>query len=242
MNIIKLSAINSTNDYLKELLATRYVENFTVVTTENQTGGRGQMGTTWAVEPGKNLTFSLLVKDLLPTVNNIFSLNAGVAVAIAKALVSTGIPGISIKWPNDILAGNKKLGGILIENSIKSDGEIFSVIGIGINVNQQNFEGLPKATSLSLAAGRALDKDAILVAILDNIKLAVSRLINKDENGIWDDYHSLLYKKGVPMPFEKGGRTFMGIIQSVTPNGSLRVCLEDETMAEYGIKEVQLLY
>jgi BirA family transcriptional regulator, biotin operon repressor / biotin---[acetyl-CoA-carboxylase] ligase len=242
MNIIKLSAINSTNDYLKELLATRYVENFTVITTENQTGGRGQMGTVWAVEAGKNLTFSLLVKDLLPTVNNIFSLNAGVAVAIAKALVSTGILGITIKWPNDILAGNKKLGGILIENSIKSDGEIFSVIGIGINVNQQNFEGLPKATSLSLAVGRQLDKDAIMITILEEIKRAVSRLANKDEKGVWDDYHALLYKKSIPMPFEKDGKTFMGIIESVTRNGVLRVRLEDESVAEYGIKEVQLLY
>ncbi|MFP9099216.1 biotin--[acetyl-CoA-carboxylase] ligase [Flavobacterium sp. RHBU_24] len=242
MNIIKLSAINSTNDYLKELLATRYVENFTVVTAENQTGGRGQMGTAWAVEPGKNLTFSLLVKDLLPNVNTIFSLNAGVAVGISKALVSTGIPGIIIKWPNDILAGNKKVGGILIENSIKSDGEIFSVIGIGVNVNQQNFEGLPKASSLALFTGREIDKEELLVAILEEIKRAVSRLINKDEKGIWDDYHSLLYKKGLPMPFEKAGKTFMGIIESVTPNGSLRVRLEDETVSEYGIKEVQLLY
>jgi len=242
MNIIKLSAINSTNDYLKGLLATRYVENFTVVTAENQTGGRGQMGTTWAVEAGKNLTFSLLVKDLLPNVNNIFSLNAGVAVAIANALVSTGIPGICIKWPNDILAGNKKVGGILIENSIKSDGEIFSVIGIGINVNQQNFDGLPKASSLSLTANKKLDKEVIMIAILEEIKRAVSRLANKDEGGIWDDYHTLLYKRGVPMPFDQGGKTFMGIIESVTPNGSLRICLEDETVAEYGIKEVQLLY
>lgn len=242
MNIIKLSAINSTNDYLKELLATRHVENFTVAVAEHQTAGRGQMGSQWNAEPGKNLTFSLLVKDLLPDVNAVFGLNAAIAVSIAEGLATFNIPGLSVKWPNDILAGNKKLGGVLIENSIKSNGEIYSVIGIGINVNQQNFDGLPKATSLFEAAGREFDKESIMNAILQKIKQNTALVLGGNIDALWNSYHNKLYKKGVPMPFDKDGRHFMGIIEGVSKNGSLQVRLENDTVAEYGLKEVQLLY
>lgn len=150
MNIIKLSAINSTNDYLKKLSAGQYLENFTVVVAEHQTAGKGQMGAKWSVVPGKNLTFSVLIKDLLLEINEIFNLNAAVAISITETLESFNIPDICIKWPNDILAGNKKIGGVLIENSIKNNGEIFSIVGIGLNINQLDFENLPKASSLAV--------------------------------------------------------------------------------------------
>ena len=242
MNIIKLNAINSTNDYLKELFATRHVENLTVVTAETQTAGRGQMGSQWNTEAGKNLTFSVLVKDLLLDINEIFTLNAAVANAVAATLNSLAIPSVSIKWPNDILAGNKKLGGILIENSIRNGGEIYSVIGIGLNVNQRQFDGLPKASSMALAAGRDYDRDAVLTAILGQLKPAVAKVLHKDTESIWENYHRQLFRKGIPTPFEKDGRQFMGIIRGVTKNGSLEVQLEDDTVIGFGIKEVQLLY
>jgi len=242
MNIIKLSAINSTNDYLKELTTVQYVENFTIVTAENQTAGRGQMGAKWNVEPGKNLTFSVLIKDLLLQINEIFSLNAAVAVSVADALETFYNGDISIKWPNDILAGNKKIGGILIENSIKNSGEISSVVGIGLNINQQLFDGLSKATSLALLSGREYDKDAIMISVAENLKRNVAALLHKDSDAIWQKYHKKLYKKDVPMPFEKQENRFMGIIKGVSKSGTLIVQLDDETVAEYGIKEVQLLY
>ncbi|MEL1244194.1 biotin--[acetyl-CoA-carboxylase] ligase [Flavobacterium sp. DGU11] len=242
MNIIKLSAINSTNDYLKGLLGERYVENFTVVAAENQTQGRGQMGAKWDAEPGKNLTFSVLVKDLLLEINEIFSLNAAVAVGITEAIQEFIKKEICIKWPNDILAGNHKIGGILIENSIKNNGEIYSIIGIGINVNQKDFTGLPKASSLAVAEGKVFDKDAIMVAIVEKLKRNVSRILNKDTATVWDNYHQKLYKKDVPMPFEKDGQRFMGIIKGVSRDGNLEVQLEDNSVASFGLKEVVLLY
>ncbi|WP_297332994.1 biotin--[acetyl-CoA-carboxylase] ligase [Flavobacterium sp.] len=242
MNIIKLSAINSTNDYLKELSATQYVDNFTIVAAGHQTRGRGQMGTQWDTEPGKNLTFSILIKDLLTEVASIFYLNAAVAVSIADALAVFKIPQISIKWPNDILAGNKKLGGILIENNIRSSGEIFSIAGIGLNVNQQSFPGLPKATSMAVAAGREFDIDAVMLLIAEKLKHNVQRLLHHDETYIWNSYLQQLYKKNVPMTFQKNDQKFMGIIKGVSFNGNLQVQLDDETIAEYSLKEVQLLY
>jgi len=242
MNIIKLNAINSTNDYLKSLSSSQYVENFTIVTADNQTAGRGQMGAKWNVEPGKNLTFSILVKDLLLDIKEIFYLNAGVAVSIVQALESLSINDLSIKWPNDILAGNKKIGGILIENSIKNSGEIYSIIGIGLNVNQKEFNGLAKASSLALLTGREHDKEVLMTAIAENLRRNVAALMHKESDLIWNNYHKMLFKKNLPMPFEKEGKHFMGIIKGVSKTGNLMVQLEDETLAEYGLKEVQLLY
>ncbi|KGO79038.1 biotin--[acetyl-CoA-carboxylase] ligase [Flavobacterium beibuense] len=242
MNIIKLSAIASTNDYLKSLSTTQYLENFTIVVAEHQTAGKGQMGAKWDVQPGKNLTFSVLVKDLLLGINEIFNLNAAVAVSIIEALEENNVKELAIKWPNDILAGNKKIGGVLIENSIKNNGEIFSIVGIGLNVNQADFEGLPKASSVAVATGYEHDKTVLLKAIVENLQRNVAALLHKNAAPIWTKYHKKLYKKGVPMPFEKDGQRFMGIIQDVNSSGNLLLLLEDDTVAEFKIKELQMLY
>lgn len=243
MNIIKLDAINSTNDYLKKLLQRQFVENFTIVTAENQTNGRGQMGSQWNVEEGKNLTFSVLVKDLLLEINHIFHLNVAVAVSIVEALSFLEIKDLAIKWPNDILAEAKKIGGILIENSIKSDGEIFSIVGIGLNINQKNFGDLPKASSLAVLKNQEFDKSEILTTILQNLGRNISMIMNKNTDPIWEKYHSVLYKNGIPMPFENAqNEKFMGIIQGVSQTGKLQVKLENNSVKSFEIKEVKMLY
>lgn len=243
MNIIKLDAINSTNDYIKMLLARQFVENFTIVSAENQTSGRGQMGSAWDVEGGKNLTFSVLVRDLLIEINQIFHLNVAVAVSIIEALSFYEIKELSIKWPNDILAEGKKIGGILIENSIKSNGEIFSIVGIGLNVNQKNFENLPKASSLSVLKNQEFEKQEIFASVLQNLGRNISLVMNGNTEQIWDKYHQFLYKKGVPMPFENAqNEKFMGIIQGVSQSGKLEVKVDNEAIKSFEIKEVKMLY
>lgn len=242
MNIIKLSATSSTNDYLKELKFERNVENFTVVVAEHQTAGKGQMGAQWTVEPGKNLTFSILIKDVLSDINHIFNLNVAVAISIIQALKEFDIPHLSIKWPNDILAGNKKTGGILIENAIKSGGEIQSIIGIGLNINQTDFEGLPKASSLAVVTGHSFDKEQVMLGILSALKPNVAAVSQDNAGHLWEAYHSLLFKKDVPAIFEKDGNRFMGIIQGVSDTGNLRILLENDSIAEFGLKEIALLY
>lgn len=242
MNIIKLSAINSTNEYLKGLLHERHLENFTVVVAETQTEGKGQMGAKWVSEAGKNLTMSVLVKDLLLNIQSIFLLNAATAVSIAQAVGKFGVADTAVKWPNDILSEGKKVGGILIENSIRTNGEIYSVIGVGLNVNQSDFSSLPKASSLAVRAGREFDKNEVMAEILTCLKRNVALLMSDGGETLWKEYHDRLFKKGAPMPFEKDGRQFMGIIKGVSPVGTLQVLLEDDTIAEYNIKEVQLLY
>ena len=150
MSLIKLSAIDSTNDYLKVLSRNQIIENFTTVVAEKQTQGKGQMGATWISEEGKNLIMSILVKDYLIHTNAIFNLNIAFSLAVITALKKKNIPDLSIKWPNDILSGGKKISGILIENSIKSNKIYSTIIGTGINISQ---EGRIKLTRLLAKLG-----------------------------------------------------------------------------------------
>ena len=140
MKLIKLDATDSTNEFLKGLSSNQILENFTVVTAENQTKGKGQMGSVWDSEPSKNLIMSVLINGFVTDINQIFDINIVVSVSVIQVLEDLNIPELSIKWPNDIMSYNKKIGGILIENSIKSDGSINSIAGLGLNLNQVNFE------------------------------------------------------------------------------------------------------
>jgi BirA family biotin operon repressor/biotin-[acetyl-CoA-carboxylase] ligase len=242
MNLVKLDAIDSTNEFLKRMATEKSIENFTVVTAENQTKGKGQMGAVWTSETGKNLIMSILVKEFLFDANRIFHLNIAVSVAIIQALEAFKIPKLSIKWPNDIMSDTKKIGGILIENSIKSDGAIFSIVGLGLNVNQTQFENLPRASSLALICDTVFDKEMILHHIVENMKWNL-KASNATSEALQHIYTNLLFKKGIPMPFEnQNGTRFMGIIQGITPFGKLLILLEDDTQSDFDIKEITMLY
>lgn len=242
MKLIKLDAIDSTNDFLKGLSATEELENFTVVTAENQTKGRGQMGAVWNSEKSKNLIMSVFVKDLLVGVEAIYNFNIATTLTLIQVLKTFNIPNLSIKWPNDIMSANSKIAGILIENSFKSDGTISSVIGIGLNVNQTDFENLPKASSMAVVVNSTFDKDELVVLIVERLKVNLG-LVASNPQYLWNEYFKLLFKKGIPMPFKtETEKAFMGIIQGVTQKGKLVVLLEDDTFAEYDVKEIQMLY
>lgn len=242
MKLIKLDAIDSTNDFLKALSSTDELDNFTVVTAENQTKGKGQMGAKWKSESGKNLIMSVLVKDFLYHNEQVFNLNIIVSLSIIKVLKSLNIPDLSIKWPNDIMSYNKKIGGILIENTIKSDGRIVSVVGFGLNVNQTNFDDLPTASSLAVLAKKTFDKEIFPNLIVQEFQEKI--VAWKTEKALfWQNYVDSLFKKGIPMPFKNlEDKNFMGIIQGVSPIGKLLILLEDDSVAEFEIKEVKMLY
>src|SRR5659263_304534 len=194
MKLIKLDAIDSTNEFLKGLSSNQTVENFTVVTAENQTKGKGQMGSVWASEPSKNLIMSVLIKYFLLDSSQIFNINIAVSASILQALEECNIPELSIKWPNDIMSYNKKIGGILIENSIKSNGTILSIVGLGLNVNQTNFEHLPKASSLAVICKTNFDKEELLLKIVEKLEQNI-KLWNQNSDIMWSNYTDKLLKK-----------------------------------------------
>jgi BirA family biotin operon repressor/biotin-[acetyl-CoA-carboxylase] ligase len=243
MRRIKLNATDSTNDFLKRLAMNQTLENFTVVSAQNQLKGRGQMGSVWTSEEGKNLTFSVLLSSVLENVDSIYILNIAVAVAVLEVLKKENIPELKIKWPNDIMSANKKVGGILIENIIKTTKDIQSIIGIGLNVNQKKFDGLPQASSLCLTTGQFYDCDELLAKIVNQLKLNVSAMRAGGQNELWKKYHQFLYKKDIPSAFEnKEGLKFMGIIKGVLPNGQLEVLMEDDLLLYFNLKELKMLY
>ncbi|WP_298121305.1 biotin--[acetyl-CoA-carboxylase] ligase [Flavobacterium sp.] len=243
MKIIKLNAIDSTNDFLKNMTRNEVVENFTVVVTQNQTKGKGQMGSTWNSEIGKNLIMSILVKEILNEIDKIFHLNIAVSLAVIQVLEELKIPKVSIKWPNDIMSDNKKIAGILIENSFKSDNTIDSIVGIGLNVNQKEFSSLPKASSLSVITDSEFDLDIILDKILFQIKRNCALISSNQNAHLWKNYHDNLFKKGLPMAFEDVNKNqFMGIIQEVSVDGKLKLLLEDDSFKFYELKQIQMLY
>ncbi len=243
MQIIKLSATESTNTYLKELASVKNLADLTVVVTENQTKGRGQMNGLWESEKGKNLTFSVLKKINNLAIQDQFLISICVSLAVYKTLIALKIPDVKVKWPNDILSGNFKICGILIENSISGFRITSSVIGIGLNVNQITFENQPKAASLYSLLGKEIDLENLLKTILTNLEVYLSNISSNNWNSLLYEYHTILFKKDALSQFVLENDTvFSGTILGVTKEGKLRVRLEGDRVREFALKEISLRY
>lgn len=243
MRIIKLNAINSTNSYLKKLCTTESVDDYTAVITENQTQGRGQMGTIWNSEASKNLTFSVFKELSGFQFEAPFYISMVVALSILKTLDALSIPRLSVKWPNDILSADKKICGVLIENVIKQHTINASIIGIGLNVNQVMFENLPQASSLKLISGKEYDLNELVITIINHLKDYFLLLKDEKFSEIKNEYELHLFRKNKPSTFKDAeGVMFSGFIKSVSSTGNLQVLLEDNILKEFDLKAITLLY
>lgn len=237
MQLIKLNATDSTNTYLKELMASQSLEDLTAVVAKNQKKGRGQMGSQWLSVPHKNLTFSVLKKGNHFAMDNPFLLNIVTSLAIYDVLENLAIPELTIKWPNDIMSGTRKICGILIENVLSGNLIRASIIGVGLNVNQTSFPGLTNVSSLKLLMGRELDTEELLRMLLQRLRSYFEGLHKKDK--LWRNYENVLFRKGVVSSFhDKGDEPFMGIIQGVSDLGKLVVKMESGRKNEFGFKEI----
>ena len=241
MNIIKLNAIDSTNSYLKELVQKSVLDTFTVVVAKEQTLGRGQLGTTWVSEQGKNLTFSLLIRFSDFKIQDQFYLSMAVSLGLISALKQFVGVSLKIKWPNDILAEKDKIAGILIENILRSSVINYSIIGIGLNVHQETFpRNIENVTSLKKISGTIFNEDELLYSILNSIKKYVKFIEEEAFEGLKKMYLAELYKINTPAMFEdKKGVVFLGKIISVDKNGRLVVELENETTRKFNLKEIK---
>ncbi|MCH3885826.1 biotin--[acetyl-CoA-carboxylase] ligase [Tenacibaculum aquimarinum] len=243
MKLIKLHTTTSTNSFLKELSKESRLDNFTVVVTDAQTSGRGQVQQKWQSESFKNLTFSVFVSfDGLEIVHQKY-LNFAISLAIFNTLEPLDLPKLTIKWPNDILSDNRKLCGVLIENQLKKGKINSSIIGIGLNVNQLIFNELPNATSLKIIKQTDFDLDQLLEKMIVNLKNQVRNLEQKNFVVLERDYLSSLCKFNRPSMFrdEINQHLFMGKIVGVSSEGKLQVELEDELVKDFGLKEIKFL-
>ncbi|MBC8753602.1 biotin--[acetyl-CoA-carboxylase] ligase [Kordia sp. YSTF-M3] len=243
MKTIKLDAIDSTNTYLRQLSTQENVDDFTIVIAASQTAGKGQMGTKWEAEKGKNLTFSVFKKISCLETDEGFYISMATSLAIYNALKHFHIPKLAIKWPNDILSENQKICGILIENVIQNSKMTAAIIGIGLNVNQTNFEVGLNASSLKKIIGTHFDLDEVLFQITEQLQKYSHLITERAFEELKTAYESLLFRKDKPSTFRNtNGELFMGFIQGIAEDGKLNVLLEDEIVVAFDLKEIKLMY
>jgi len=243
MDIVKLHTIDSTNNYLKDLSKEQQLDKNTLVWALEQTKGRGQMGTTWHSEAGKNLTFSVFRKVQRVTIEEQFYVTMAASLAVKDVLQKLLIKKISVKWPNDILSDKQKICGILIESVIKKGDLDAVIIGIGLNVNQSSFGPDLRATSIKNETGVHFDLQEILKLLVEQFHHYTSLLLDGALEKIKEDYEYHLFKRGKASTFLKNDQQqFVGIIQGVTDQGKLIIQEEDDIINHYDLKELKMLF
>lgn len=245
MKLIKLDAIDSTNTFLKNLAVNVELDDFTVVSAKHQLSGKGQMGSEWVSEVDKNLMFSVYKRFERLTIENQFCISMIVSLTIHEVLSALKLSKIKIKWPNDILSCDKKVGGVLIENKLKDKQIESSIIGIGLNVNQTVFRNLNQASSLYVNYKRKFDRDNLLKQIVNRLEINFKKydFSSSDSiNELHSNYEKLLFNLNLLKPYRLQDETiFDGVIKGVTEIGELKIEVNgvNET---FNIKEIRFLY
>lgn len=237
--IIRLEETESTNSYLKQLLKERRLEDGTIVLSDYQSRGRGQVGNTWVSNQGENLLFSLVIYPPSLKAGEQFIISRVVALAVKNTL-SHYVDGVAIKWPNDIYVQEQKIAGILIENDIRGVYVDNTVIGIGLNVNQTEFpEGLPNPVSLRQITGMVYDRDDLLDRFRREFSLLYADWRNGAVKRIEDAYMLHLYRRDGYHWYEDRNGQFMAAIEEVLPTGHLVLKIKDsKAVRHYAFKEV----
>ncbi|WP_231426629.1 biotin--[acetyl-CoA-carboxylase] ligase [Pedobacter sp. Leaf250] len=225
-NLIKLKEVDSTNNFLKELVSkSEPLPEGTVIMADNQFAGRGQQNSVWQSQVGKNISTSIYLKPSFLPLDKQFYLNMAVSLAICDTLSHFIPTGIKIKWPNDMHHFDKKLGGVLIENSLTGSRIKSSVIGIGLNINQTDFpkEIEHRATSVI----QILQKEFQLEVIMEKLFVFMEKyylILKSGKFSILKNYYlEKLYRLGESAYYKENGEVFEGVINGVDENGRLLV-------------------
>ena len=239
-NIIHLKSVDSTNSYASELLRQNSIPEGTLIYTGEQTNGRGQRGNVWESEPNKNISLSLVLYPKFLSTEKQFLLTkiTSLAVADLMAEVLTSTEKIKIKWPNDIYIDDKKIGGILIENSIRDSNLQSAVIGIGINVNQTVFKTKKNVTSLALITNKRFDLMELMEKLCEFFEARYLQLRANKLEAIDFDYLRRLYRFNIWTNFISKDITFEGKIIGVSVSGKLQILLKSEETKEFDLKEI----
>lgn len=240
--LLQLNKIDSTNSHAVKLLSKSKPSEGTVISAWNQERGRGQIGRGWQSEPGKNLTFSIILYPTFLQANQQFLISQAVALGIYDAL-SNLVPDLKVKWPNDIYCGNKKLGGILIQNILFGTNIQSSIIGIGLNINQINFnKDLPNPVSLAIATQQEFDLSEILEKLCEKIESRYLQIRAGNYNLIRKHYLENLYRLQESALYQnEQGETFSGTIVGVSETGKLNIH-HKKGEEFFDVREVKFLF
>lgn len=239
--IIRLQETDSTNNYLRDLSRHETLPEGSLVIADFQTRGKGQPGNSWESERGKNLIFSILLyPDFLPA-NRQFLISQIAALSVKETL-DTYTDGVSVKWPNDIYRKNKKICGMLIENDLSGQNLYCSVIGIGININQQLFRSnAPNPVSLYQITGKEQDREEVLKRFLRIFSNYYLTLLQEKEDEIRAAYMKALFRNDGFYPYRDEQGDFEARIHAIEPTGHLLLQLHDGSIRRYAFKEVSHL-
>ena len=234
-SLIYFNNCASTQDELIDFLNQHYLsEDFLAVYTFNQTKGRGQYGNSWENLPEKNLAYSFALKTKNINVSDT-CFNFYTAILVRDFIANLTKTEVKIKWPNDLILKNKKICGMLFEKS-----KNYFVVGIGINILQENFKNLPKAGSVLSQTGLSFELKAFTESLHQYL---FEHLVQKEiPNNILELYLLHLYRKNEVSVFEKNEVRQNGIIKNVDENGYIWIDLENEGLQKFFHKEIELLY
>lgn len=230
---------HSTNTLAADLAGKTEMAEGSLVITAYQSAGRGQRGNTWSVEPGKNFTFSLLLKPKFLSVKDQFYLHRFVSLGLTDYLQNYFGDEVKIKWPNDILIRNKKVCGVLIENQLSGIQLTQSVVGIGLNMNQKKF-GVTTASSLSVLSGKEYDLQEELEKLLSLLERRYLQLKQNNFDLLNTQYLQRLHWINERHTFSDLEKTFEGEITGTDEIGRLQI-KSREGIRTFDVKEVSYL-
>jgi BirA family biotin operon repressor/biotin-[acetyl-CoA-carboxylase] ligase len=243
-SIIFLPEVDSTNSYATELLNNVNVSEGTLVHTSNQTQGRGLRGNSWVAETACNLTASIILKPNFLNLKHSFFLYKITALAcydVMAELLNNSQFDIKIKWPNDILVNKKKIAGILIENGVSANTLNYSVVGVGINLNQKEFNNGINATSIYNLLDKEVEVNTVLYLVFKYLEKYYLQLKNNKFNEISEIYLTRLYGLNCWMDFEINSEIKTYLVKGISNEGLL--VLESRTAKEsqFDVKEIKWL-
>jgi BirA family biotin operon repressor/biotin-[acetyl-CoA-carboxylase] ligase len=217
------------------------LEEGAVLVADEQTAGRGQQGTFWEAEAGKNITCSFLLYPAFLSLSRHFLLSEVVALGVKEAIdgLAPQHQPFSIKWPNDIYCGNRKIAGILIENDLMQQQITRSIVGVGLNVNQERFSSsAPNPVSLKQLTGRSIPLNIVLDKMLHHIMQWYQQLKDGQFESISTAYHKALFRKTGFYSYADRQGLFNARIESVSDDGFLHLASDSGDRRQYAFKEV----
>lgn len=243
-NIIRLTETASTNTYAAKLLMAEKPAEGTIIFSDSQTEGRGQQGNIWESEIGKNLTVSIILYPYFLVPEKQFILNKFISLSVLD-FVKLHIPvniSLKIKWPNDIYVDDKKIAGILIENSIAGNSFEHVIIGIGININQEKFSNnAPNPVSLKLLTGKEYDIENCLKELCVSLNKRYDQMQENFLDKLDSDYLKNNYRYNVFSKFMKNDSLIYAKISGISQSGKLQLQDKDRKLSEYAFKEIEYI-
>lgn len=241
-SLLKLKTVASTNDYVADMIKNSVVHEGTIVAADIQTNGKGQRGNIWRSEPYKNLTFSLVLYPNFLDATDHFYLNKAITIGIKRFVDRKVFDEVKIKWPNDVYLNELKIGGVLIENTLKGKRIGASIVGIGLNVNQEIFANdVPNPTSLKLETGVFSNLDFALEELAGEIEATYLK-IKQNKKSLDDEFNKSLLGLNEWRSYKVKNKKLQLKAIGVDEYGKLITIDEDGNEHLFDFKEIEFMH